>query len=616
MQFRKDINGLRAISVLAVVLYHYNSLWLPGGFVGVDIFFVISGFLMTGIIFSGLESNSFSVIKFYESRAKRIVPALAVLCIAVLVFGWFYLIPLELEDLAKHSGSSMGFFSNFVYLSEVGYFDVSAHQKWLLHTWSLSVEWQFYLVYPLLLLAMSRFLSLKALKNAVLVMAFIGYIYSAVITQRSPDSSYYLLPARAWEMLLGGVAFLFPLELSDWKRRVLEWSGLVLIIASFFLISSEFAWPGYLSLIPVLGAFLLIQANRKGSIITNNISFQFIGKWSYSIYLWHWPLIVLDAKYALNLNFGVYLLITILCALISYQFIERKSNNSSLIFLFLLSISVSLYLYLSSGAPDRVDEKYQLSRTEFHVSYYGGSGFATNKVIYINSTGDDFDFFFAGDSYGLQYAQTLEDFGESIAGLFDHGCLIIPGYSRFLANQEDLSCSEEYAKLQSRLLGNEKPLLIANSWDAYQHLLVRKGGKKNLKLSKEEYYELLSMELGLLFQENGIDRQYFILGVPQRTGIDAFECLSRTQLLGHRLLNKCDVTQKRERMAINDHLSEISHLYENVTFIDPNDFLCTDEECLLVINREPIHTDKSHLSIYATPLVVEGFIGRMSEVLN
>ena len=134
MKFRKDINGLRAVAVIAVVLFHFNAAWMPGGFAGVDVFFVISGFLMTGIIFRGIEQNSFSIGKFYRARASRIVPALAALCLFLLLFGWFYLVPLDYENLGKHATNSIIFFSNHTYFNEAGYFDSASHQKWLLHT--------------------------------------------------------------------------------------------------------------------------------------------------------------------------------------------------------------------------------------------------------------------------------------------------------------------------------------------------------------------------------------------------------------------------------------------------------------------------------------------------
>ena len=157
MQFRRDINGLRAIAVVAVVLFHFIPNSLKGGFAGVDVFFVISGFLMTSIIIGKLESNTFSLISFYNARFKRIVPALLVLSTVLLVLGWFVLLNVEYEQLSKHIFSSLMFISNITYWLESGYFEAASHEKLLLHTWSLSVEWQFYLIYPVALILLNKF---------------------------------------------------------------------------------------------------------------------------------------------------------------------------------------------------------------------------------------------------------------------------------------------------------------------------------------------------------------------------------------------------------------------------------------------------------------------------
>ncbi len=324
MRFRKDINGLRALAVIAVVLFHFNSSWMPGGFAGVDVFFVISGFLMTGIIFRGMEQDNFSVLNFYVARANRIIPALALLCLALLVFGWFYLTPLEYKALGKHAASSVGFLSNFVYWREAGYFDAASHEKWLLHTWSLSVEWQFYIIYPLVLIALRKFLSVNTLKLLLIVGTVLGFVFSVVATYKAPNASYYLFPMRAWEMMIGGVAYLYPFTLKENRKKLIERIGLVLVVGSYFLISAENAWPGYLALFPVVGSFLIIQAQRNDSIITNNIVFQKIGTWSYSIYLWHWPLVVIIFTFALP-EYYIYLgmALSILLGFLSYKYVEK-----------------------------------------------------------------------------------------------------------------------------------------------------------------------------------------------------------------------------------------------------------------------------------------------------
>jgi len=324
LQFRKDINGLRAVAVIAVVLFHFNASWMPGGFAGVDVFFVISGFLMTGIIFRGLDKRNFSILNFYVARANRIIPALGVLCFVLLLFGWFYLSPLDYRSLGKHVAGSMGFLSNILYWKELGYFDAAAHEKWLLHTWSLSAEWQFYVIYPLVLVAMRKIMSLKSMKITVLFGTVLGFIYCVIITYKWPNLSYYLLPTRAWEMMLGGIAYLYPMTLNEKGKKVVEWVGLSLIFTSYFLISKESPWPGYLAIFPVLGSFLIIQAQRDDSFITSNIVFQKIGVWSYSIYLWHWPLVVAIYYFSLD-EVYVYagILLSILLGYLSNRYVEK-----------------------------------------------------------------------------------------------------------------------------------------------------------------------------------------------------------------------------------------------------------------------------------------------------
>ena len=332
MDFRKDINGLRAIAVLAVLLYHFNPAWLPGGFAGVDIFFVISGYLITGIILRGLHSGRFSLLTFYRSRARRIIPALAMLCFVLLVAGWFYLLPQDYSQLGKHVAASLGFLSNVVYWFEAGYFTASAHEKWLLHTWSLSVEWQFYLAYPVALLVLSRVVALNQLRWWILAACLAGFGFCVFATFNWPEPAFYLLPTRAWELLAGAVACVFPIKLQPLHQRALERVGLGLMFASFVVLSPQDVWPGYLALLPVLGTLAVIIAARQNSFITCNRFSQWTGKLSYSLYLWHWPVVVF-MSYAGYLNDTSDLVLGMLCAfalgLASYQLIEQSSPSAA-----------------------------------------------------------------------------------------------------------------------------------------------------------------------------------------------------------------------------------------------------------------------------------------------
>lgn len=368
MNFRKDINGLRAIAVIAVVLFHFNSTWMPGGFAGVDVFFVISGFLMTGIIARGIDRGNFSILSFYAARANRIIPALAALCFSVGIFGWFYLTPLDYKSLGEHITGSMGFTSNITYWEESGYFDASSLEKWLLHTWSLSVEWQFYILYPLILVAAHKFISSKAIKPVVLIGAALSFIACVFVTYRWPVSAYYMLPTRAWEMMIGGVAYLFPLVIPESRKKIVELAGVILIVGACLAISAATPWPGYIALFPVLGSFLIIQAQRSNSLLTGNVVFQKIGEWSYSIYLWHWPLVVAIYYFSLGDEFIYIGIITsVLLGAFSHKYIEKinfSKNTTTLKNLWKLKpiyLSLALILMGNYIAKNGVDTRFTLT---------------------------------------------------------------------------------------------------------------------------------------------------------------------------------------------------------------------------------------------------------------
>lgn len=292
MQFRKNINALRALAVLSVVLFHFKIQGFDGGFAGVDVFFVISGFLMTGIIFTGLQQQKFSLLGFYASRARRIIPALLTLCVALLIFGYVYLPLDDFRESIRTIKSSLLFSSNFLFAKDGNYFDAPLHENWLLHTWSLSVEWQFYMLYPVLIMGFYKYLGAEKTRRALLVLALISFGASVVLSQTKPIFAFYMLPARAWEMIAGGLVFLFPLRLSQRNGSLCEGLGLFAIFISVLCFSEDDLWPGYLALLPVLGTMLVIYGNTQ-SLFSRSRVLQFIGSISYSVYLWHWPLVVL-----------------------------------------------------------------------------------------------------------------------------------------------------------------------------------------------------------------------------------------------------------------------------------------------------------------------------------
>lgn len=287
--FRPDINGLRAIAVLAVLGFHFEVAPLRGGFVGVDIFFVISGYLMTGIILGRLDRGTFSIAGFYLDRARRIVPALAVLVALLLAAGALFLLPDEYRLLARQAGSAILFVSNFQHWRETGYFEPGLDQKWLLHSWTLSLEWQFYLLYPLLLPLVAKFFPTRQ-GLLLAVAALLSLALMLALARLAPAAGFYLLAPRAWELIAGALVYLAP-PLAGRFARIAQAAGLGLIAASVVLIGPD-GWPDGRALAPVAGTMLVILAARTGSRVTGNPVAAWIGLASYSIYLWHWPIVV------------------------------------------------------------------------------------------------------------------------------------------------------------------------------------------------------------------------------------------------------------------------------------------------------------------------------------
>lgn len=390
--YRADIDGLRAIAILAVLVYHAFPSLAKGGFVGVDVFFVISGFLISRIVFRGVEQGNFSFASFYAHRVKRIFPALILVLVACFGAGWLVLLPDEFSQLGKHMVASVGFVQNIMLWKEVGYFNVASDLKPLLHLWSLAIEEQFYLVYPLLIwLAWRAGLNVLTL---VVALAALSFAFNVGRIGAHPVDVFFLAQTRFWELLAGsGLAYLGLFKLAavrTFLRRVafhpvifrrapaeaeqdiavnnaLATLGLGMIVAAVFGVSRAYAFPGWWAAVPVTGSWLLIYAGPHTWVnrtVLANRFMVFVGLISYPLYLWHWPLlsflriIELSPTRAQRL---AALVLAFLLAWLTYRLIERPvrfgaHGRAKVWALAVLLVSVGfagLLAYKGRGLPSR-----------------------------------------------------------------------------------------------------------------------------------------------------------------------------------------------------------------------------------------------------------------------
>ena len=385
-RYRPDVDGLRALAVIPVVFFH-AALGFPGGFVGVDIFFVISGYLITTIISREIVQGKFQMKNFWERRIRRILPAAAVMTCFVLIAGAFILPFFQYETLGKSSAAHMLMVSNFYFWQQDGYFAAPSDFEPLLHTWSLAVEEQFYFILPLLLIFLYKRGSTGIIRWITILFLF-SLAWSIYGTSHYPAATFYLLPSRAWELLLGSLIAIVPIRLPKQGiiPNILSWSGLALIIFSLSTYSLRTPFPGLAAIPPVLGAALLILANRDTLTLPAKVlslpPLVFIGKISYSLYLWHWPLLVFAKHLSvhetpLHIRWSL-VMGSFLMGYLSWRFIEtpfRKGlilTNKKSIFKFFFITTAALtiigtIIYKMEGLPKRFgEEAHSIAKTAEH----------------------------------------------------------------------------------------------------------------------------------------------------------------------------------------------------------------------------------------------------------
>lgn len=397
MDYRREIDGLRALAVLPVILFHAGFETFSGGFVGVDVFFVISGYLITTIILTKLEQGKFSILDFYERRTRRILPALFLVMLVCIPLAWFWLLPSYMKEFSQSLVAVSIFASNILFWRETGYFETAAELKPLLHTWSLAVEEQFYVLFPLFLM-----LFWKLGKRWILFTLVLVFLISLVLAQwlayAKPSAAFYLLPTRSWELLIGAFAAFY---LSQANRKMFGkglsefsgWLGVMLIIYSIFFFSKATPFPSLYALVPTIGTILIILFATKQTAVCKflgNKAFVGIGLISYSVYLWHQPLFAFARHNGYsNSDAYVFFLLSVLSiflAYLSWKFVEIPIRNKSLVsrkLLFTFAILGSFFFILLGVYGDKKNgDIRQLSvEQQSFLSYFENESPAWNYFV-------------------------------------------------------------------------------------------------------------------------------------------------------------------------------------------------------------------------------------------
>ncbi|MDC1445947.1 acyltransferase [Amylibacter sp.] len=470
MKYRPEIDGLRALAVLPVILFHAGFEWFSGGFVGVDVFFVISGYLITTIIISEMAEGKFSIVNFYERRARRILPALFFVMAACLPFAWLWLAPNDLKDFGQSLVAVSTFSSNILFWLESGYFDTASELKPLLHTWSLAVEEQYYILFPVFLMLTWR-LGIKTILILLSIIFFISLGLAQWVAYNTPSAAFFLLPTRGWELLVGVFAAFYLNYNTHLKSHILNQAlsllGFGMIVYSIIALDETTPFPSYYALTPTIGTGLLILCAVPKTFIHKLLSLKFIvgiGLISYSAYLWHQPLLAFARHRLLgevsDLMLIALCVISLVMAWLSWKFVEapfrnRKTFTRNKVFLFSIGCififsSLGISMHLKKGYKDRVNFSEELENSFQRPSLENCFDTPFNHSAeewgcILGRSEGEINFIFFGDSHSLSLKTLIDEKakekGIKVFYTGSSGCLPFMGIYPMRNDQYENNCN-------------------------------------------------------------------------------------------------------------------------------------------------------------------------------
>ncbi|MBE7635931.1 acyltransferase family protein [Sneathiella sp. P13V-1] len=676
VNFRKDINVLRAFAVTAVILFHFDFDFALGGYLGVDVFFVISGYLMTAIILSRLTQKKFNLGSFYVSRLLRIVPALVMLCLVLGGLGWFLIFPFDYAYLAKNINHALTFKSNITFSRGTGYFDTGADLKWLLHTWSLSVEMQFYLIYPLLLILIYKIFGLIGVR-VLLVAGFLASLgfYIWAMSREEANVAFYLLQSRAWQLLAGGLIVIFPvynltMEAQPGKlQQGLRSFGIVLILVSAALGVGNESFAAGWAILSTVGAVLILATSAclphlaVPGLSLFKLIVHYVGQISYSLYLWHWPVRLIQKYTGYEESAGatfIAILATFLLSALSFHFIEKTANTyakrrqangfnwrplvaMAATFIVLGGVYGSAKAVReNSGVVQRLESlpfenipTYLFENPELYLLEGIADKCPNNAKPCYLTAGEKVktpkwkpDLILSGDSHAMAIAHALSEvsFKDRNLNLLLSGsaaCIFFRGYEHTLPIDKKFSrCKRAYENFQEMLdaVPVSVPLLLANNfpqylkekgrWSKVRYLDKKDGAEKDLSVG-DAWLDMVCKITS--------SRKVFVMKSVPSTAVPVVKTLVQSVLNG--TISDLNQAYFDKPIALHRKLTSAQDVLLNravrecgVTLIDPADILCEGNVCQGTTSDViPLYRDGSHLSLFGSrkliPLFERSFAG-------
>jgi peptidoglycan/LPS O-acetylase OafA/YrhL len=650
MQYRRDIDGLRALAVLPVLFYHAGMSAFSGGYVGVDIFFVISGFLITSVIIEELKNNKFTIKNFYVRRVKRIFPALFLVLLVTAVLCVFLQMPYDLRKFGKSLSAAVLFGSNIYFKEQTGYFMDAAESKPLLHTWSLSVEEQFYIFYPIILIIISKWLG-KHYRRYIVLLFLISLTASMLMINRYPVDTFYLLHPRAWELLSGALIALglMPEIRHKLLAEVLGIVGIVMIAYSINAYDHDTVFPAYGALLPCAGAFLLIYTGTAQTVVSKVLSARpivYIGLLSYSLYLWHWPLLsffnsyrplmVIDDSQAALVRLSI-LLLSFVLSVLTYKYIETpfrrmRPENTKIFFrkTFAVMAVVCLLggvLYWADGFPGRIPESaYRIDKggkdgdnmgscKDSDISAFKG----LDSIHRLGVEGGEAEFLLMGDSHAGAIAPGFDKYAgetgrsgllmsrDGLVPILGYGHRFKDCYSYLIGSTIDIV--NQNPAVKKVILAGRWVTLVEGKKGATTFSIYDKDHNSVEQKDAEDFFYTNLKKTVESLQSHGKE-VYIVYGVPE-IDVSVPYIMSKVEFLKVSFGVENVVDMRPTVEGYNAQQSKVHRVLDRlsdetgVTLLHPEDVLRDGDRYDLLYNGYSIYRDDNHLSKHGAKFIVQ-----------